>query len=114
MAPQAAAAASTNPYLQSMYAAAAASNPYAIQGQTGLISLAQNPFAAAGVTAAAGSTGNPLLDAYGQYAALAASGGVYTTSAATPGLSTTIDATASKSFFFVKIGKIKHPHDTMS
>ena len=113
MAPQAAAAASTNPYLQSMYAAAAAaSNPYAIQGQTGLISLAQNPFAAAGVTAA-GSTGNPLLDAYGQYAALAASGGVYTTSAATPGLSTTIDATASKSFF-VKIGKIMHPHDTMS
>ena len=112
MAPQAAAAASTNPYLQSMYAAAAAaSNPYAIQGQTGLISLAQNPFA--GVTAAAGSTGNPLLDAYGQYAALAASGGVYTTSAATPGLSTTIDATASKSFF-VKIGKIMHPHDTMS
>ena len=91
LAPAAAAAASTNPYLQSMYAAAAAaSNPYAIQGTPGLISLAQNPFAAA-----TGSTGNPLLDAYGQYAALAGAG-VYTTSAATPGLSTTIDATASK------------------
>lgn len=90
----AAAAAATNPYLQSMYAAAAAaSNPYAtMQGTTGLISLAQNPFAA---QAAAGTTGNPLMDAYQQYAALQAAG-VYTTAAATPGLSTTIDATASK------------------
>ena len=97
LAPAAAAAASANPYLQSMYAAAAAaSNPYAIQqGNTaGLISLAQNPFAAQ-VSATQGSTGNPLLDAYGQYAALQAAGG-YTTSAGTPGLTTTIDASASK------------------
>ena len=106
MAPQAAAAASTNPYLQSMYAAALqqSSNPYAIQGQTGLISLAQNPFAAAGVTAT-GSTGNPLLDQYAQYAQALAAQGVYTTSAATPGLSTTIDATASKSLL-VQIAKL--------
>ena len=97
MAP-AAAAASANPYLQSMYAAAAAaSNPYALQG-TGLISLAQNPLAASAASAA--STGNPLLDAYGQYAALAAAGGVYTTSApgtlGTHTLSSGMDAQTSK------------------
>ena len=67
-----------------MYAAAAAaSNPYALQG-TGLISLAQNPMAGAAAPATA-STGNPLLDAYGQYAALAAATGVYTTSASATG-----------------------------
>ncbi len=95
MAP-AAAAASTNPYLQQMYAAAAAaSNPYALPG-AGLISLAaaQNPLAAA--APATGSTGNPLLDAYSQYAALAA--GVYTTSAASSYTSSAIDAQASKFF----------------
>lgn len=89
------AAASTNPYLQSMYAAAAAaSNPYALQGTTGLISLAQNPLAAT-TAGAAGSTGNPLLDAYSQYAALAAAG-VYTTTGATSLHNSVIDATASK------------------
>jgi len=89
----AAAAASTNPYLQQMYAAAAAaSNPYALPG-AGLISLAaaQNPLAAA--APATGSTGNPLLDAYSQYAALAA--GVYTTSAASSYTSSAIDAQAN-------------------
>lgn len=83
-----------------MYAAAAAaSNPYALQGTTGLISLAaaQNPLAATTAGAAAGSTGNPLLDAYSQYAALAAAG-VYTTTGATSLNTSVIDATASKFF----------------
>ncbi len=81
-------------------AAAAASNPaYAIQGTTagaaGLIPMAptQNMLPATAATAAgAPSTGNPLLDAYSQYAALAAAG-VVTTGAATG----TIDAQTSKS-----------------
>merc|ERR1711997_537734 len=90
------AAASANPYLQSMYAAAAAaSNPYAQLQGTGLISLAQaqNPLVAAAATPQAGTTGNPLLDAYGQYAALAAANAVYTTIAQQQQLtSTAIDA----------------------
>ena len=70
-----------------MYAAAAAAqNPYAGLQGTGLISLAQNPMAAG--QQAAGTTGNPLLDAYSQYAALAAQG-VYTTSASATGASYT-------------------------
>merc|ERR1719400_1012573 len=92
LAPAAAAGAAANPYLQQMYAAAAAaSNPYAQLQGTGLISLAQaqNPLVAAATTptaaaqaaAAAGSTANPLLDAYGQYAALMAANAVYTTTA---------------------------------
>jgi len=92
LAPAAAAgaAAAANPYLQQMYAAAAAaSNPYAQLQGTGLISLAQaqNPLVAAATTptaaasATAGSTGNPLMDAYGQYAALMAANAVYTTTA---------------------------------
>ena len=82
-----AAAAASNPYLQQMYAAAAAAqNPYAGLQGTGLISLAQNPMAAG--QQAAGTTGNPLLDAYSQYAALAAQG-VYTTSASATGASYT-------------------------
>ena len=87
-----AAAAASNPYLQQMYAAAAAaSNPYAGLQGTGLISLAQTPMAgqAAAATAAGATTGNPLLDAYGQYAALAAATGVYTTSASATGASFT-------------------------
>jgi len=95
----AAAAASANPYLQSMYAAAAAaSNPYAQLQGTGLISLAQaqNPLVAAAQTPQAGTTGNPLLDAYGQYAALAAANAVYTTTAQQQQLtSTAIDAQAN-------------------
>ena len=59
MPPTAAATTTTNPYLQSMYAAAAAS-PYAIQTAAGLIPYAtstQNPLT---------STGNPMLDIYNQ------------------------------------------------
>ena len=84
-----------------MYAAAAAaSNPYALQG-TGLISLAQNPMAGAAAPATA-STGNPLLDAYGQYAALAAATGVYTTSASATGSSFTspLDTAQAASKFY--------------
>merc|ERR1712008_421963 len=85
LAPAAASAASANPYLQSMYAAMAgqASNPYAQLQGTGLISLAQAQnqlISQAATPAQAGTTGNPLLDAYGQYAAqLAAAQQVYTT-----------------------------------
>ena len=82
-----------------MYAAAAAAqNPYALQG-TGLISLAQNPMTGAPASA---STGNPLLDAYGQYAALAAATGVYTTSASATGSSFTspLDTAQAASKFF--------------
>merc|ERR550534_1534280 len=87
LAPAAASAASANPYLQSMYAAMAgqASNPYAQLQGTGLISLAQAQnqlISQAATPAQAGTTGNPLLDAYGQYAAqLAAAQQVYTTTA---------------------------------
>jgi hypothetical protein len=97
MAPNAAAA-SANPYLQSMYAAAAAANnPYAMQGTNGLISLAQNPMVACG------QTGNPLLDAYSQYAALAAAG-VYTTAANTGvTLSEAINAQASKLILYLSL-----------
>jgi len=96
-----AAAAASNPYLQQMYAAAAAAqNPYAGLQGTGLISLAQNPMAG---QQAAGTTGNPLLDAYSQYAALAAQG-VYTTSASATGASYTspLDTVqaASKCFLY--------------
>ena len=94
------AAVSNNPYLQSMYAAAAANaaagNPYAaatgipITAASGSIPLgaatAQNQWAAGltGMPTASGqSTGNPLLDAYaGQYAALAAAQGMYGSQAA--------------------------------
>jgi len=72
MPPTAAVTTTTNPYLQSMYAAAA-TNPYAIQTAAGLIPYAtstQSPLT---------STGNPMLDIYNQYAALAA--GAYTTQA---------------------------------
>ena len=114
LAPAAAAgaAAAANPYLQQMYAAAAAaSNPYAQLQGTGLISLAQaqNPLVAAATTptaasATAGSTGNPLMDAYGQYAALMAANAVYTTTAGATQQQLTasqaIDAQASK-FHFV-------------
>ena len=97
------AAVSSNPYLQSMYAAAAAANaaagnPYAtatgipISAASGMIPLgaatAQTQLAGlSGVQAAAGqSTGNPLLDAYaGQYAALAAAQGMYGSQAAVAG-----------------------------
>ena len=110
LAPAAAAgaAAAANPYLQQMYAAAAAaSNPYAQLQGTGLISLAQaqNPLVAAATTptaasATAGSTGNPLMDAYGQYAALMAANAVYTTTAGATQQQLTasqaIDAQASK------------------
>ena len=94
-------ASTSNPYLQSIYAAAAspyAALPAAAAAATGLIPLAANPAANPAVTAAAnpvhqaatsagtadGSpyTGNPILDAYQQYAALAAAG--YTTAAAAP------------------------------
>ncbi len=102
-----AAAASTNPYLQQMYAAAAAaaSNPaYAMQGAagtnptpTGLIPFSattpQSPLIAQTGSAGA-STGNPLLDAYSQYAALAAAG-VATTGATTG----TMDVQTSKNYF---------------
>ena len=96
----AAGAVSSNPYLQSMYAAAAAANaaagnPYAtaagipVSTASGMIPLgaagAQSPLAGlSGVAAASGqSTGNPLLDAYaGQYAALAAAqAGMYNSQA---------------------------------
>ena len=100
-------------------AAAAASNPYAQLQGTGLISLAQaqNPLVA-GVPAAAaqatpaqtGTTGNPLLDAYGQYAAqLAAANAVYTTTAAQQPLTagTAIDAQASKCYFIIFFFKSK-------
>ena len=91
---------SSNPYLQSMYAAAmqqatAAGNPYAtatgipVSAASGMIPLgaatAQNQLAGlSGVPSASGqSTGNPLLDAYaGQYAALAAAQGMYNSQAA--------------------------------
>ena len=87
MSPTAAAAAS-NPYLQSMYAAAAASanSPYAAAG-TGLPANAATAagfqplaaslnLAAAAQTPLAAATGNPLLDAYAsQYAALYAATG---------------------------------------
>ena len=97
----AATASATNPYLQSMYAAAAAaSNPYAGLQGTGLISLAQNPAALQAGQLSAGSTGNPLLDAYGQYAALAAATGVYSTTANQATLTNSaIDAQASKLIF---------------
>ena len=116
LAPAAAAgaAAAANPYLQQMYAAAAAaSNPYAQLQGTGLISLAQaqNPLVAAATTptaaasATAGSTGNPLMDAYGQYAALMAANAVYTTTAGATQQQLTasqaIDAQASKLKFGV-------------
>ena len=76
---------SSNPYIQSMYAAAAA-NPYAAlqagAGGSGLLPLAGSTAAANPL--AAGSTGNPLLDAYAsQYAAQLAAAGVYTTQAGT-------------------------------
>jgi len=58
MAPTAAASTTTNPYLQSMYAAAA-STPYAIQTAAGLIPYATS---AQNLT----STGNPMLDIYNQ------------------------------------------------
>ena len=94
------AAVSNNPYLQSMYAAAAANaaagNPYAaatgipITAASGSIPLGAataQPQWAAGLTgmptASGQSTGNPLLDAYaGQYAALAAAQGMYGSQAA--------------------------------
>jgi hypothetical protein len=93
------AAVSSNPYLQSMYAAAAAANaaagnPYAtsagipISAASSMIPMgaatAQNQFAGlSGVPAASGqSTGNPSLDAYlAQYSALAAAQGMYGTQA---------------------------------
>jgi hypothetical protein len=65
-----------------MYAAAAASPyamPQAAANATGLFSLpaghgtTQSPLAGA-APGAAGSTGNPLLDAYSQYAALLSAG----------------------------------------
>ena len=108
LAPAAASAASANPYLQSMYAAMAgqASNPYAQLQGTGLISLAQAQnqlISQAATPAQAGTTGNPLLDAYGQYAAqLAAAQQVYTTTANQQQqltASSAIDAQASKFFF---------------
>jgi len=103
LAPAAASAASANPYLQSMYAAMAgqASNPYAQLQGTGLISLAQAQnqlISQAATPAQAGTTGNPLLDAYGQYAAqLAAAQQVYTTTANQQQLtaSSAIDAQAN-------------------
>jgi len=103
LAPAAASAASVNPYLQSMYAAMAgqASNPYAQLQGTGLISLAQAQnqlISQAATPAQAGTTGNPLLDAYGQYAAqLAAAQQVYTTTANQQQLtqSSAIDAQAN-------------------
>ena len=109
LAPAAASAASANPYLQSMYAAMAgqASNPYAQLQGTGLISLAQAQnqlISQAATPAQAGTTGNPLLDAYGQYAAqLAAAQQVYTTPANQQQLtaSSAIDAQASKFFFAI-------------
>jgi len=100
-------AAAANPYLQQMYAAAAAaaSNPYAQLQGTGLISLAQhaqNPLVAAATNpqaasqAVAGSTGNPLMDAYSQYAQLMAANAVYTTTAnAQQMTANTIDAQAN-------------------
>lgn len=89
-----------------MQAAAAAANPYALQGATGLISLAQNPMA--------GSTGNPLWDAYAQYAALAAAG-VYTTSAATTGGNfSTIDVQASKYQRYLDISAYSHNHTKLT
>ena len=111
LAPAAASAASANPYLQSMYAAMAgqASNPYAQLQGTGLISLAQAQnqlISQAATPAQAGTTGNPLLDAYGQYAAqLAAAQQVYTTTANQQQLtaSSAIDAQASKFFFAILI-----------
>ena len=115
LAPAAASAASANPYLQSMYAAMAgqASNPYAQLQGTGLISLAQAQnqlISQAATPAQAGTTGNPLLDAYGQYAAqLAAAQQVYTTTANQQQLtaSTAIDAQASKFFaipYIINVG----------
>ena len=115
LAPAAASAASANPYLQSMYAAMAgqASNPYAQLQGTGLISLAQAQnqlISQAATPAQAGTTGNPLLDAYGQYAAqLAAAQQVYTTTANQQQLtaSSAIDAQASKFFaipYIINVG----------
>ena len=114
------AAVSSNPYLQSMYAAAAAANaaagnPYAtatgipISAASGMIPMgaatAQNQLAGlSGVPAASGqSTGNPLLDAYaGQYAALAAAQGMYGSQAVAGNPSINgLDATqAGKDIFF--------------
>ena len=76
-------AGSANPYLQSVYgAAAAAANPYALQanGGTGLLGLpAGTATAGAAGTPAALATGNPLMDAYANqsYMAQLAAAGIY-------------------------------------
>lgn len=103
--PNGTATASANPYLQSVYAAAAAS-PFAAGGLSvpsttpnyfqlnpaiGAQTLSGIPIQAA-VTSA--STGNPLFDAYAsQYAALAASGG-YAAPVGTAAALGTLDTTS--------------------
>jgi hypothetical protein len=63
MPPSAAQSTTTNPYLQQMYAAAAAAsaNPYGIPTAAGLI-----PYATSGQGQMTASTGNPMLDIYNQ------------------------------------------------
>lgn len=78
-------AGNANPYLQSVYAAAAqAANPYAAlqaNGGTGLLGMpgAVTANAAAAGTPAALSTGNPLMDVYANqsYMAQLAAAGIY-------------------------------------
>ena len=63
MAPSAAQQSNNNPYLQSMYAAAAAAsaNPYGHLTAAGLI-----PYATSNQAHLTQSTGNPMLDIYNQ------------------------------------------------